>query len=250
MTPDPAANLLLAMADDETILGWWHSEWTGIAPLLEEDVAMSSIAQDEIGHARFLYEIAAGRLGATADRLALGREPSGYRNAILVERKRGDWAHTIVRQWLYDEFDDLRTEALGGSSLVELKHLIAKIRREEKYHLLHTRAWMQRLAEGGEVARSRLQAAISQLWPDALGLFEAPDGEAEAVKAGLVAAPAAEIRERWLARVQPVIAGHGLRVPGDAAPVLGGRAGRHTEDFAHLWNEMTMVYRSDPEAVW
>jgi len=250
MTGDPAANLLLAMADDETILGWWHSEWTGIAPLLEEDVAMSSIAQDEIGHARFLYEIVAGRLGTTADRLALGREPSGYRNAILAERRRGDWAHTIVRQWFYDEFDDLRTEALTGSTLTELKNLIVKIRREEKYHLLHTRAWMQRLAEGGEDSRSRLQAAVDQLWPDALGLFEGLEGEVEAVKEGLMATATAELVPTWTARVTPAMEGFGLVLPAGSEATTGGRAGRHTADFEYLWNEMTMVYRSDPEAVW
>ena len=250
MRTDAASNLLLAMADDETVLGWWHSEWTGIAPMLEEDVAMSSIAQDEIGHARFLYEIAADRLGTTADRLALGREPSGYRNAILVERRRGDWAHTIVRQWFYDEFDDLRTEALTGSALVELKNLIAKVRREEKYHLLHTRAWMERLAAGGEVARARLQAALETLWPDALGLFEAPEVEGQAVKEGVSVTSSAALAERWTARVRPVIEGLGLGVPAGAKATEGGRAGRHTSDFEYLWNEMTMVYRSDPAAVW
>ena len=94
------AEMLLAIADDELILGWRDSEWTGIAPSLEEDVAFSSIAQNEIGHARALYELAARDLGTTADELAFDRAPDEYRCAPLVELRRLDWAHTIARHWL------------------------------------------------------------------------------------------------------------------------------------------------------
>src|SRR6187397_580771 len=106
---------LLALADDELILGWRNSEWTGIAPSLEEDVAFSSIAQNEIGHARALYELAARELGTDADALAFDRKPDEYRSAPLVELRRLEWARTIARHWLYELADEIRLAALKAS---------------------------------------------------------------------------------------------------------------------------------------
>src|SRR3954469_16597543 len=110
------AQLLLELADDELILGWRESEWTGIAPFLEEDVAFSSISQNEIGHARALYELAARDLGTTADALALDRKPDEYRSAPVVELRRLEWARTIARHWLYETADQVRIESLKASS--------------------------------------------------------------------------------------------------------------------------------------
>src|SRR5207248_3640211 len=109
-SPLNRADLLIPMADDELILSWRNSEWTGIAPFLEEDVAFSSISQNEIGHARALYELAARDLGTTADALALDRKPEEYRSAPLVELRRLEWARTIARHWLYETADQVRIE--------------------------------------------------------------------------------------------------------------------------------------------
>src|ERR671936_344316 len=117
---------ILEIADDELILGWRNSEWTGIAPLLEEDVAFSSIAQNEIGHARALYELAARELGTTADELAFDRDPDEYRCAQLVELRRLEWAHTIARHWLYETADELRLAALKESDDEDIAGLAAK----------------------------------------------------------------------------------------------------------------------------
>ena len=152
---------ILEIADDELILGWRNSEWTGIAPLLEEDVAFSSIAQNEIGHARALYELAARELGTTADALAFDRSPDEYRCSRLVQlRLVPDWAATIARQVLYEEADERRLAALGQSADAELAGLAAKIDREETYHRMHAQMWRERL--GGE---ARFQAALEQLRP-------------------------------------------------------------------------------------
>src|SRR5919201_3848016 len=152
---------LLEIADDELILGWRNSEWTGIAPLLEEDVAFSSIAQNEIGHARALYELAARELGTTADELAFDRPPAEYRCSRLVElRLVPDWAATIARQVLYEETDERRLAALKDSGEAELAGLAAKIDREEAYHRMHAQMWRDRLA--GE---PRFQAALEELRP-------------------------------------------------------------------------------------
>src|SRR6476660_6211101 len=142
------ATLLLSLADDELILGWRDSEWTGIAPTLEEDVAFSSIAQNEIGHARALYELAAAELDTDADALAFDRAPSEYRCAPLVElRLIDDWALTIARRYLYEEADRVRIEALKESDDTELAGLAAKIDREEVYHRLHAELWAARLRD-------------------------------------------------------------------------------------------------------
>src|ERR687888_86222 len=127
------AQQLIEYADDELILGWRDSEWTGIAPSLEEDVAFSSIAQNEIGHARALYELAARDFGTTADELAFDRSPDEYRCTPLVELRRLDWAQTIARHWLYETADELRLAALKDSLDQDIAGLAAKMDREEIY---------------------------------------------------------------------------------------------------------------------
>jgi ring-1,2-phenylacetyl-CoA epoxidase subunit PaaC len=154
------AQLLLSIADDELILGWRDSEWTGIAPTLEEDVAFSSIAQNEIGHARALYELAATGLGTDADALAFDRSPDEYRCAPLVELHLLEWAHTIARRYLYEEADRVRIEALMRSEDAELAGLAAKIDREEAYHRMHAQMWCERLA-----ADERFRTALEELRP-------------------------------------------------------------------------------------
>lgn len=215
---------VLAIADDELILGWRDSEWTGIAPLLEEDVAFSSIAQNEIGHARALYELAAAELGTTADELAFDRRPDEYRCAPLVQLRRLEWARTIARRWLYEAADEVRLEALKASADPELAVLAAKMDREEVYHRLHAEMWIDRLL-ASEEGRDRLLEAVDELWPYALGVL---DDELRP-----------ELRRRVEARL-------GRELP-DAAPVPRGV---HEAELAELWEEMTMVRRSDPGAEW
>jgi ring-1,2-phenylacetyl-CoA epoxidase subunit PaaC len=180
--------LLLEIADDELILGWRDSEWTGIAPLLEEDVAFSSIAQNEIGHARALYELVAQERGTTADELAFDRAPDEYRCAELVQRRLLDWEKTIARHYLYEEADAKRLEQLKQSEDPEIAGLAAKIDREETYHRMHAQMWFDRLKD-----EPRFTAALEELRP----LLDA------------------------------------------------GRA-EHTAELDELWEEMTMVRRSQP----
>jgi ring-1,2-phenylacetyl-CoA epoxidase subunit PaaC len=156
--------LLLGLADDELIIGWRDSEWTGIAPMLEEDVAFSSIAQNEIGHARAVYEL----LADDADALAFDRPVDEYRCSPLVELRLLDWAHTIARRWLYEVADEIRITALKD----ELP-LAAKIDREETYHRLHAEMWHARLRD-----EPRFRAAVEELWPYALGVL-LPEQRAE-----------------------------------------------------------------------
>jgi ring-1,2-phenylacetyl-CoA epoxidase subunit PaaC len=215
------SELLLTLADDELIVGWRDSEWTGVAPTLEEDVAFSSIAQNEIGHARALYELAASELGTDADALAFDREPGEYRCAPLVElRLLDDWALTIARRYLYEEADRLRIGALMGSDDRVLAGLAAKIDREEVYHRLHAELWAARLND-----EPRFAAAVDELWPYALGML--PE----------------EQRPELARRVGRT---------GDGVDHLSRahERGSHTPELANLWQEMTEVRRSVPGAQW
>jgi ring-1,2-phenylacetyl-CoA epoxidase subunit PaaC len=215
---------LLELADDELILGWRNSEWTGIAPFLEEDVAFSSIAQNEIGHARAIYGILARERGITADELALDRAPTEYRSAPLVELLLvPDWGATIARHYLYETADALRIGALTAVDDEEVAGLAAKIAREEAYHLLHAEMWVDRLLTGAE-GTAQLRTGVEHLWPYALGLL-APD-----------------LRDGW---TQTVAAKFRFALP-DAASI---ERDSRTDDLAPLWEEMTMVRRSEPIGV-
>ena len=219
--PGPSrADTLLPLADDELIVGWRNSEWTGIAPFLEEDVAFSSIAQNEIGHARALYEIVADELGTTADELAYDRASGEYRCAPLVELRRMDWAATIARHVLYETADAIRIEALATSEDAVVAGIAARIDREEVYHRMHAEMWLQRLRAADD-GRARLDKALDELWPYGLGVL---DDEQRP-----------ELRRRLEERL-------GRPLP-DAAPV---ERGTHEPELAELLDEMTMVRRSAP----
>jgi ring-1,2-phenylacetyl-CoA epoxidase subunit PaaC len=241
--------LLLSMADDEFVIGFSDSEWTGIAPLLEEDVAMSSLAQDELGHAAALYGLLAGLTDGDADALAYDREPAEYRHARLLDHGRGDWAMTIARRYLYETADAIRLEALGAGTWAPLSELVGKLVREERYHVMHIATWFERLARAGGEPRDRLIDALAALAPDAGTVFTPLPGEPALIEAGILAAPMRELEARWRASIAPTMLALDLPAPaGDVAPI-DGREG-HGEAFRWLWGEFTSVRRSDPGATW
>jgi ring-1,2-phenylacetyl-CoA epoxidase subunit PaaC len=247
-TRDALAELLLTLADDEFILGFWDSEWTGIAPMLEEDVATSSIAQDEIGHAKAWYELLAELTDDDADRIAFGRGPEAYRHAALMNHPRTDWAFTVARRFLYEHADAVRLEVLAESGHPEVAGLAGKMRREETYHLQHWSSWMRRLA-GNPDTRSRLADALARLWPDAASIFAPLNGEALLVASGILGEGMAAMRDRWDARIGTEMERLGLARPGAREPSATGRTTR-TDDFLWLWGEFTSVNRSEPGATW
>ena len=286
---DPRIGLLLALADDELVIGHRHSEWTGWAPYLEEDLAFSSIGQDEMGHARLLYELAEPLSGRDADELALGRQPGEYRHAILCERPNGDWGYTVARQYLYDTADDVRLASLEASSYAELAAAVKTIRLEEKYHLDHATEWFERLAHGPVEARQRFSQGLEAAIAEALALFEALPEEDALVEGGVMPRSNEDLLGEWLERVGAdldgasldwVLTSHtkagGEMVPTssgeiEAGPTLtvpgierrdgrwvhvgefagqGGRRGRHTEEFTALWEELTGLHRALPGAAW
>ena len=248
-TRDALAELLLSMADDEFVLGFWDSEWTGIAPMLEEDVAMSSVSQDEIGHARAWYELLAGLTDDDADAIAFGREPDAYRHAALMNHARTDWAFTVARRFLYEHADAVRLEALAKASYAPVAELAAKMRREETYHLLHFDVWLRRLADAGGDARDRLSEALTRLWPDAEAVFAPLAGESVLVEAGILSDGMEALRSRWRDRVAAPLTALGLPLPADVPPAADDRH-RRTDDFVWLHSQFTMVARSEVVETW
>ena len=244
------AELLLTIADDEFVSGFTDSEWTGIAPLLEEDVAISSIAQDELGHARALYQLLAGVLndGRDEDAIAYDREPAEYRHARLLDHERGDWADTIARRFLYELADEARLASIG-TGYAPLTELVEKVRREERYHRMHLLAWIDRLAKGGAEPRARLEAALAALGPDASTVFTPLEEESALLESGILTRSLADAEAAWRADISTILVPLGLAVPpkGDAQP----EARRdHSDSFRWLWSEFTSVRRSEDGATW
>jgi ring-1,2-phenylacetyl-CoA epoxidase subunit PaaC len=249
-TREALAELLLSIADDEFVIGFWDSEWTGIAPMLEEDVATSSISQDEIGHAKALYEMLSELTGADADALAFGRDPEAYRHAALLNHPRTDWAFTVARRYLYETADGVRLEALAASSFTPLAQLAAKMRREERYHVMHLNAWLQRLAADDGEARRKLEDALRGIWTDALAIFTPLAGESELVRSGILPEPMAALRDRWLEEIASTLTALRLPLPDPSATAPSDGRTRRTDDFRWLHGQFTMVARSDEGATW
>ncbi len=245
------AELLLSMADDEFVIGFRDSEWTGIAPMLEEDVAFSSLAQDEIGHARLLYEMRAALTGEDPDQLAFHRQPSEYRHARLLDQPRQGWAFTITRRWLYDTADSVRLAALAGSSFAPLAQVMAKIRREERYHLMHLDAWLERLGSRHGKPRDETSAALVSLAPVVASVFAPLEGEEMLVAAGVLSAPMSELAARWTSEANARLRSIDLPTIPDGAPPVDGRSRpQPDESFIWLWNEFTSVARLEEGAEW
>jgi ring-1,2-phenylacetyl-CoA epoxidase subunit PaaC len=250
VTREALAELLLTMADDEFVSGFTDSEWTGIAPLLEEDVAISSISQDELGHARALYQLLADVVadGRDEDALAYDREPDEYRHARLLDHARGDWADTIARRFLYELADEARLASIG-TGYRPLSDLVEKLRREERYHRMHVLAWVERLASGGLEPRRRLEAALLAHGLDAPTVFTPLAGEEALIEAGILNRGMAAAEAAWRADLTTVLVPLGLALPPEIHPGADGRQG-HSESFRWLWGEFTAVRRSEDGATW
>ena len=240
---------LLAMADDELLLGHRDSEWTGHAPILEEDIAFANLAQDEIGHAIAWYGLVQALRGDMPDHLVFFREPAAYRSVQFVELPKGDWAFSMLRQFLFDAAEAVRLPLLAASAHTPLAAVAGKVRTEELYHFRHTHAWVKRLALGTPESHRRSQAALDLAWPFALQLFEPLPAESELTAAGLMPA-AASVRAGWLDLVQPFLREVGLSIPPSAMPPARVRD-QHSPHLAALLADLQAVARLEgPEVQW
>lgn len=249
---------LYMLADDELILGHRASEWTGLGPILEADIALSSMSQDEMGHALTYYQMLEKLGEGDPDTLGFGREVGQFHNAIFSELPRGDWGFTIVRHYLHDINEQIRLKALAGSSYEPLAQAARKLITEEKYHLIHGRSWVSKLAQGTDESHERMQAGLDRAFPYALGLFEATELESVRVEEGIAPAEA-ELQAQWLDEVVPFLQDAGLGVPVERTdagweptvdPEYGGRRGVHTEYLEAVLEAMQLVYKLEPGAEW
>ncbi len=242
-------DLLYRLADDELVIGHRNSEWTGHGPILEEDIAFSSMAQDEIGHAQVYYQMLHQLREADPDSLAFGRKARQFRCASLVCLPKGDWAFSVMRQFLYDSAESVRLAALAESTFKPLAQLARKLRGEEKYHLMHGRGWILRLGDATAESHERMQKALDELYPHALGLFEPTEADEPLAQSG-IAPREKEMRTQWESAVAPALTAAGLSVPENTPPIYGGRVGRHPAALAELLEQMQLVYNIDPKAKW
>ena len=242
---------LLRLGDDRLVLGHRLSEWCGHAPIHEEDIALANIALDLIGQANLLLGLAARieRKGRDADALAYLRDAIDYRNALLVEMPKGDFAVTIVRQLLYSVFALLQAEALQRSTDADVAGIAAKAVKELRYHVRHSADWVLKLGGGTTESRARAQRAVDDLWPYTGELFLADDVDRAVAQTGIGVDPS-PLESSWQSTVRDVLGRAGLTIPDSAYMQRGGRQGRHTEHLGHMLAEMQIVARSHPGASW
>ena len=247
----PLVEALLRLADDRLILGHRLSEWCGHAPILEEDIALANIALDLIGQANLLLEYA-GQVegtGRSADALAYFRDAVEFRNLLLVELPKGDFAVTIVRQFLWSAFAVPQLAQLKTSTDATLAGIAAKGHKEATYHLRHAADWVIKLGDGTAESRARAQKAFDQLWPYVHEMFATDAIDAPLVRDRILP-DVSLLQVPWRESVATIARVATLKVPGDGWKPQGGRDGRHTEHLGHLLSEMQIVARSHPGAEW
>ncbi|MEX0787336.1 MAG: 1,2-phenylacetyl-CoA epoxidase subunit PaaC, partial [Anaerolineales bacterium] len=244
-TESSPADAVLALADDEMILAHRDSEWTGHAPILEEDIAFANLALDEMGHAQLWYRLVAELRGEDPetypDRLIFTRPAAEYRNLRMVELPRGDWAFSMLRHYLFDALEHVRLRALRAGAEPRIRAVASKITPEETYHLRHTSAWVTRLGQGTPESHARMQAAVAGLWP-----FVSQMLAAEALDE--VLDPGA-LRPSWESIVLPHLTAAGIEPAAVADRDPEGRT-VHTPHLSDLVGEMQQVARAEPKATW
>lgn len=243
---------MLKMADDVLVMGHRNSEWTGLGPILEEDIAFSSMAQDQIGHALSLYNILHehGSM-AEPDQMAFRRSSKEFKCCHLVELPIGEYDFSLVRHFLYDHAAAIRFEMLSSSSFEPLARLARKIKGELKYHVLHANSWMTRLGHGTEVSHARMQSSLNFAMPYALALFEESDNEEELISENVFSGEK-QLQQFWEERIRMQLEKAGLTFPEVAKDEIpfGGRKGYHTEHLHNLLEEMAQVFKLQEGVEW
>ena len=243
--------LLYKIADDLLILGHRNSEWTGIGPLLEEDIAFSSMAQDKIGQSLALYELLHELGESDPDTVAFMRNAEQFHNCQLVELPIGGYQFSLIRHFLYDHAALLRFEALSSSSYVPLAQLSQKLVGELRYHVMHANAFIKKLGTATDESIQLMQSALDMAVPYALGIFEQSPYEEELIKTGVFSGEK-HLYETWSTEVTKVVQQTSLKFPetNQTEAKTGGRSGQHTEYLQPLLDEMAEVFKLDPGADW
>ncbi len=251
MSTEAVKELLYKMADDQLILGHRNSEWTGFGPLLEEDIAFSSMAQDKIGHSLALYTLLQNLGEQDPDTIAFTRNANQFHNCEFVELPNGEYDFSLVRHFLYDTAESIRFEMLTQSTFEPLAQIALKIRGELRYHTMHANTWMKQLGTATADSIDRLQKSLDYAMPFALGMFEHSPFEKELIEEGVFEGEQ-KLKEKWIKKVEELLGKTQLNLPKweIISPKAGGRKGKHSEHLQPLLDEMSEVFRIDPTAEW
>lgn len=242
---------LYKIADDQLIIGHRNSEWTGLGPVLEEDIAFSSIAQDKIGQSLHIYEILYTMSEKEPDVIAFTRDANDFKCCHLTEYPIGGYDFSLMRNFLFNRSELLRFEMLASSSLEPLANLAKKYKGEIKYHVMHADIWIKQLGNANDESRAKMQPALDISFNLALGIFEESDF-ANVLRELKIFDGEKILQQRWLETIIPILESASLRVPekNNWEPAYGGRNGHHTEYLQPLIDEMGAVFRLDPKAEW
>lgn len=243
--------LLYKIADDQLIIGHRNSEWTGVGPLLEEDIAFSSMAQDKVGQSLAFYNLLHELGESDPDTVAFMRNADQFHNCTFVELPIGEYDFSLVRHFLFDTAEFFRFTLLAESSYEPLRKVALKLKGEIKYHLMHGDSMMQKLGTSTEESINRMQEALNYAMPWALGIFEQGPHENELISSGIFAGEEA-LQALWLNKVTDTLSQTALTLPDmeTLAPAMGGRYGKHTDYLQPMLEEMSEVFREDPTAEW
>ena len=250
MNSEAVKELLFKIADDALVMSHRNSEWTGIGPVLEEDIAFSSMAQDKLGHSLQLYTMLSDKFGEEhPDQLAFNRNATDFRCCQFVELPIGEYDFSLIRHFLFSHAEMIRYVLLQNSSFQPLAELSVKIRGELKYHIMHADTWIQKLGHGNKESNGRMQTQLDTCFSTALGLFEPGPFETELASEKIFDGEQA-LQDKWLEVITPIIKNADLKMPADGDPNYGGRNGQHSEHLESLISEMGEVFNIDTKASW
>ncbi len=242
---------LLRLGDNSLILSQRLSEWCGHGPVLEEDIALTNVALDLLGHARFWLSYAAEIEGAgrDEDQLAFLRDSADFRNVLLVEQPNGNYALTMARQFYFDSWHRLLLRELQRSADSRVAAIAEKAFKEVTYHLERSTDWVIRLGDGTEESHQRMQSAIDDLWMYTGELFEMDDVDAEMLERG-IGVDLETLRQPWLRHIESTLSEATLTAPATKWMQRGGKQGLHTEKLGYILAEMQFLQRAYPGAQW
>jgi ring-1,2-phenylacetyl-CoA epoxidase subunit PaaC len=236
------------LGDNSLMLGHRNSEWCGHGPVLEQDIAITNISLDLIGQARYFYQLAAHSMpeGTTEDTLAYTRDVRDFRNCLITELPRGDWAFTVLRQFFFSNYQSLVFQKLAAGSNPDLSAIAGKALKETNYHLRWSSEWVIRLGDGTEESHRRILNALETLWSYTGELFQPADYESVEMTGFDLTA----LKEPWLAATKEVFGEAGITVPAGSWSHSGGKSGSHTEHLGFLLADLQFVQRAYPNSAW
>lgn len=257
---DAVADLLFQFADDDFLISFRGSEWLGLAPHIEEDVAFSSISQDCMGHAAMFYSLLEDFGYGTADELAHLRPSKDRRNSVLAERSNGegyymdtpkyDWAYAVVRNYFYTTAKKVKIDSLKKSSYKPAAEMATRVSMELFYHSLHWKTWFVQLLSSSEEAIQRMKKAIELVMIDFGDMFHFGELSKDIYEFGLIE-DGSSLQNRWLAELETAYTSLDMKLPEIPEKLhMNGRIGEHSKDLDSALDTLSEVYRLDTAASW